>query len=285
MATHRKQKVAEIVQQLYDKLPPLLTSQLKADIRSLLWKNENILSVDEFDLGYTDILQHRIDTGDSKPVREALRRHPHAHMQFIDEHVEKMQKANVIVPARSEWGSNVCLAKKKDGTLRFAIDFRRVNKLTRLDSYPLPKIDNCLDALSGSCWFSTIDLRSGFWQVAQDPKDADKTTFITRQGSFKFRVLPLGLQGSPGLFQRVMDLILSGMTWKTALVYLDDIIVFSKTADEQLVRLDAVFERLAEHNLKIKPSKLCLFQEELVSWGTEFRLKVWPQTPRKLVPF
>ena len=188
----REQKVEEIVTKLCSSLPESLTTRQKTDIRSLLMKYEQILSVDEFDLGYSDILKHKIDTGDSRPVREALRRHPQAHLQFIDDHVEKMQQAGVIEPARSEWGSNVCLAKKKDGSLRFAIDFRRVNRLTRLDSYPLPRIDNCLDSLSGSCWFSTIDLRSGFWQVAQDPVDADKTTFITRQGSFRFRVLPFG---------------------------------------------------------------------------------------------
>jgi len=178
-----------------------------------------------------------------------------------------MQKAGIIELSHCEWSSNVCLANKKNGDLRFAIDYRKINKLSTPDSYPLPRIDNCLDTLSGSYWFSTIDLRSGFWQVAQDQRVGDKTTFITRKGSFKFKVLPFGLQGSPGLFQRVMDLILAGLNWQSCLVYIDDIIVFSKSPEEHLSRLEAVFKRLLENNLKLKPSKLCLFQERLIFLG------------------
>jgi len=215
-------------------------------------------------LGYTDILQHKIDTGSHEPIREALRRHPQAYLQHIDNEVENMLKANVIEPAHSEWASNVCLAKRKDGRLRFAIDFRRLNQITASDTYPLPRIDNCRDTLCGSAWYTSIDLRSEFWQVAQDPSDSDKTTFITRKGSFKFKVLPFGLKGLPGLFQRVMDLVLAGLTWQIRLVYIDDIIVFSRTIEEHLERLEEVFKRLADHKLKIKPSKLSLVQQELI---------------------
>ena len=159
----RPPKVAEIIRELCSKLPTELDHEIRKNFEQLLIKYEKILSVSEFDLGYTDILTHKIDTGSNRPVREALRRHPQAYLDFIDSEVEKMLQAKVIEPARSEWASNVCLAKKKDGGLRFAIDFRRVNRLSTPDSYPLPRIDNCLDTLSGACWFSTIDLRSGFW--------------------------------------------------------------------------------------------------------------------------
>ena len=178
-----------------------------------------------------------------------------------------MLAANVIEPAHSDWASNVCLAKRKDGRLRFAIDFRRVNRLTKPDAYPLPRIDSCLDMLNGSSWFCTVDLRAGFWQVAQDSADADKTTFLTRKGSYRFKVLAFGLQGSPSLFQRVMDLVLAGLTWQSCLVYLDDIIVFSRTPEDLLIRLEQIFQRLKQHNLKLKPSKLCLFQQELIFLG------------------
>ena len=277
----RPPKVAAIIQELCSKLPTELDHEIRKKFEQMLIKYEKILSVSEFDLGYTDILTHKIDTGSNRPVREALRRHPQAYLDFIDSEVEKMLQAKVIEPARSEWASNVCLAKKKDGGLRFAIDFRRVNRLSTPDSYPLPRIDNCLDTLSGACWFSTIDLRSGFWQVAQDKADADKTTFITRKGSFKFRVLPFGLQGSPSLFQRVMDLVLTGLNWQTCLVYIDDIIVFSRSPEEQLNRLETVFLRLAEHNLKIKPSKLCLFQRELIFLGYKISAKGIAADPEK----
>jgi hypothetical protein len=176
-----------------------------------------------------------------------------------------MLKAKIIEPAQSEWASNVCLAHRKDGGLRFAIDYRRLNRLTTGDSYPIPRIDSCLDVLNGSAWFSTLDLRCGFWQVAQNERDADKTTFVTRRGSFRFRVLSFGLQGSPSLFQRVMDLVLAGLTWDCCLVYTDDIVIFSRTQAEHIDRLEQVLRRLKEHNLKLKPEK-CQFLQQSVSF-------------------
>jgi len=263
----RATKIQEIVQQLYEQLPDSLSSDTKQEVITLLERYESILSVDDYDLEFTNILSHKIDTGGNRPVREALRRHPQPYMQYIDDEVDKMLAANVIEPAQSDWASNVCLAKRKDGRLRFAIDYRRVNRLTKPDTYPLPRIDNCLDMLNGACWFSTLDLRSGFWQVAQDPVDADKTTFITRKGSFRFKVLAFGLQGSPSLFQRVMDLVLAGLTWDKCLVYIDDIIVYARTPEMMLERLEQVFERLQKHHLKVKPSKLRLFQQKLTFLG------------------
>ena len=125
-----------------------------------------------------------------------------------------MLEANVIEPCASPWSSNVVLAKKADGSLRFCIDYRKLNDVTYKDSYPLPRIDTCLDALGGSTYFSTLDHRSGFWQVAIDPRDADKTAFFTRSGQFRFNVLSFGLANSPSMFKRLMDLILAGLTWK-----------------------------------------------------------------------
>ena len=119
-----------------------------------------------------------------------------------------------------------CTCTEASNTVRVAIDYRRLNAVTRQGSYPLPRIYSCLDALNGSSWFTTIDLRAGFWQVRQDPKDADKTAFITRKGCFRFKVLSFGLTGAPSLFQRLMGLVLAGLTWSIALVYLDDIGIF-----------------------------------------------------------
>jgi hypothetical protein len=135
--------------------------------------------------------------------------------------------------------------------------------------------------LNGACWFSTPDLRSGFWQVAQDPADADKTTFITRKGSFRFKVLAFGLQGSPSLFQRVMDLVLAGLTWDKCLVYIDDIIVYARTPEAMLERLEQVFDRLQTHNLKIKPSKLRLFQQKLIFLGYQISAEGISTDPAK----
>jgi hypothetical protein len=152
---------------------------------------------------------------------------------------------------------------KKDGSLRFCVDYRHLNNITVNDSYPLPRIDTCLDSLGGSCLLSTLDLRAGYFQTELDLSDADKTAFITRSGQYCFSVLSMGLVNAPSQFQRLMDLVLSGLLWKVCLVYLDDIIVFSDTFDKHLQRLGAVFSWLGDAHLKLKASKCQLFQPKV----------------------
>jgi len=263
----RKTKVTQVIEDLVKDLPPELDAHQIATIVQLMTKYQDILSVDDFDIGYTDLVSHRICTGDHPPIREALRRHPQAYMETIDQHVATMLQQGVIEPANSPWAANVVLVRKKDNTLRCAIDYRRLNQVNRKDSYPLPHIDSCLDALNSSAWFTTLDLRSGYWQVRQAPEDADKTAFVTRRGCYRFKVLSFGLCGAPGLFQRLMDLVMSGLTWSTMLVYLDDLVIFAKTFEEHHARLAAVLGRLRAANLKLKPSKCHFFQKKIQFLG------------------
>jgi RNase H-like domain found in reverse transcriptase/Reverse transcriptase (RNA-dependent DNA polymerase) len=125
----------------------------------------------------------------------------------------------------------------------------------------------CLNALGGSKYFSTLDMRAGYWQTEIEEDDRDKTCFVTRRGTFRFKVLSFGLSNAPALFQRLMDLVLVGLTWEICLVFLDDVIIMSETFDEGLVRLKAVFDRLRAANLKLKPSKCRLLQREVVFLG------------------
>ena len=173
----------------------------------------------------------------------------------------------IIEPAASPWASNVVLVKKKDGSPRFCVDYRRLNSITYKDSYLLPLIDNCLNALSGSSWYSTLDLRSGYYNIPIAESNRDKSAFITRQGCFRFTVMPFGLTCAPSVFQRLMDVVLCGLSYQACLVYLDDIIVFGKTFDEQLTRLGEVFSRLKAANLKLKPSKCFLCQRSVEFLG------------------
>jgi transposase InsO family protein len=250
-----------------DSLPDDLSDDERNAAMSFIRKHADVFSSNEFDIGRTYLIPHKIDTENKRPFRQPLRRHPLVHEQYIDDTVNNMLQHDIIEPAASPWASNVVLAKKGDGSLRFCVDYRQLNELTYKDCYPLPRISACLDALGGSSYFSTLDLRSGFWQTAIDPHDADKTAFITRRGQFRFKVLSFGLANAPSLFQRIMDLVLAGLSWECCLVYVDDIIVFSKTFELQATRLALVFKRLQDAGLKLRPDKCKLFQRKVAFLG------------------
>jgi hypothetical protein len=244
-----------------------VSQETRAKLTDILSSYVDIFSFSEFDLGSTDLVQHRIDTGLNKPFRQSLRPQARAHLPIIDKLLQDMQAQGVIEPCTSEWASNIVLVKKKDGSHRFCVDYRKLNDLTVKDAYPLPRIDTCLDSLEGSVWYSTFDLRSGFHQVRVDPRDVDKTTFVCHRGTYCFPKMPFGLCNAPATFQRLMDLSMLGLNFQVCLIYLDDIIVFSKDITSHLQRLELLFTRLREANLKLKPSKCHLLQKEVSFLG------------------
>ena len=178
--------------------------------------------------------------------------------------VQQMLASNVIRPSNSTWASPVVMVKKKDGSLRFCVDFRQLNAATVKDAHPLPWIDDLLDALHRARWFSTLDLKSGYWQVPIMEQDKEKTAFRTSSGQlYEFNQVPFGLCNAPATFSRLMDRILSGLHWETCLFYLGDIIVFSSTWEEHLARLRQVFDRLRHANLKLGAEKCAFAAKEV----------------------
>jgi len=151
--------------------------------------------------------------------------------------------------------------------MRFCVDYRKVNELVKKDKFPLPKIDTCLDTLNGCQYYSSCDLRWGYWQTEIDESDRDKTAFVTRKGQWRFKVLSFGLCNAPSQFARIMELVMSGLTYDICLVYLDDILVFSKTFEEHCDRLATIFNRLERYTLKLKPTKCHLFQRKVKFLG------------------
>ncbi|GES92926.1 retroviral-like aspartic protease 1 [Rhizophagus clarus] len=167
----------------------------------------------------------------------------------------------------SQWTSPVVVVEKKNGKKRLCVDYRKLNKVTKRDCYPLPRIDDMLETLSGSQWFSSLDLASGLWQVELDQKDREKSTFITRFGTYEFTVMPFGLCNAPATFQRLMDTVLRDILWQFVVVYIDDINVGSKTFEEHLLHLEQVFSRLAQAGLKLSPEKCFFFKDEIPFLG------------------
>ncbi|GFW41171.1 retrovirus-related Pol polyprotein from transposon 17.6 [Trichonephila clavipes] len=174
-----------------------------------------------------------------------------------------MKDNDILGPSSSPWSSPIVLVKKKEDSTRFCVDYRRLNDVTKKDSYPLPRIDDTLDTLAGNTWFSTLDLKSGYWQVELQPGDKDKTTFTKRQGLWQFKVMPFGLCNAPATFERLMETVLGGLSYEACLDYLDDIIIVGRSFEEHLKNIRRVLQKLKEANLKLSPSKCHLFRREV----------------------
>ena len=206
-----------------------------------------------------DVTEHGMDMQNNVPVKQRWKPWPRAKMEVADELVQQMLEDNVIEPSDSPWASPAVLVTKKDGTIRFCVDYRKVKFLTKKDSYPLPRIDDTLNTLGGAEYFCTMDLASGYWQVRMKKEDRPITAFTTHTDLFQFKVMPFGLTNAPATFQRLINTVLKGLQWQRCLVYLDDI-VFGKDISETLANLRMVMERLKAAGLKLKASKCQWFK-------------------------
>ena len=217
----------------------------------------------------TDLVEHRIITGDAKPIRKAPYRVPYALRDEMETQVKTMLKKGVIEPSSSPWAAPAILVPKKstDGRpkYRFCVDFRALNKITQFDNYPLPIFEETVSTLHGSQYFSVIDLYSGFWQIKLADEDKMKTAFTVPGGSYNFLKLPFGLSNSPASFQRLMDVVLRDLIGNELYVFIDDVIVFSNTIEEHAARLEHVLQRFAKANLQLQPGK-CVFAQPQVEY-------------------
>ena len=233
----------------------------------VLLEYEHCFEGGRYGLGRTNLAKHTIDTGDHPPFKMATGRQGWARNRILAEEVDKMLKLGVIEPSQSPWSSRPVLVRKRDNTLRFCVDYRTLNSFTKKDAFPLPRIDECLDALAGAKWFCTLDLSAGYWQIAMDEKDKEKTAFTTARGHYQFSVLPFGLCNGPATLERLMELVLGGLDLSTCLCYMDDIVVQGPTFEACLDNLTTVLSRLEKAGLRLKPSKCELFQKEVPFLG------------------
>ncbi|GFT05968.1 hypothetical protein TNCV_3927031 [Trichonephila clavipes] len=204
-----------------------LAPEQKSSAERLFQEFEDVFSRNSSDIGHTTVTQHRIDTADHPPIKQHPRRLPFAKQEEVETLLREMQENDIIEPSSSPWASPIVLVRKKDGSTRFCVDYRKLNDVTKKDSYPLPRIDDTLDTLSGHKWFSTLDLKSGYWQVEIHPEDREKQ-----------HSLPAKDYGSSKSCR-------------------------GRTFEEHLQNIRKVLSKLSDANLKLNPSKCKFFQKEV----------------------
>jgi len=245
-----------------------LSEEQQERVLILFEKWKAIFPKSSMDLGHTSAVRHKIELLNNEPFKEPCRRIPPALFGEVKQHIQEMLDIGAIRESKSPFSSNVVIVRKKDGTIRFCIDFRKLNARTKKDAYANPRVEDTLHMLSGAKYFSKLDLKSGYWQVELDEADKEKTAFqVWGVWFFEANRMPFGLCNAPATFQRLMERCMGELNLKDCLIYLDDIIIYSADIDSHLERLDAVFKRLAEFNLTIKPSKCEFFKTETTYLG------------------
>lgn len=220
-------------QSILDQLSVGGNTEQHTQLALLLEKYSFVFATEDEDLGYTDKVQHEIHLTDDMPVTQPYRRIPPTQYSEVREHIGKLLKKRVIRESTSAYALPIVLVWKADGTW-LCVDFRRLNSKTRRDAFPLPRIDESFDALRGAKFFSTIDLASGYHQVAMHERDRSKTAFTTPFGLYEYVRMPFGVCNGPVTFQRLMQVTMSDLIFQILLVYLDDILFFSETFEQHL---------------------------------------------------
>ena len=239
----------------------------KKRIEDLLAEYKDVFSQGENDLGRCGLVSHSIEIIGEKPKRCGVRPLNPAMREVLKTHIDELKSNDLIQPSNSEYACPVVMVKKKDGSLRFCCDFRRLNDVTRFDSYPLPRISEVISTLEGAKVFSTLDLKSGYHQILMNPEDRHKTAFATQFGLYEWKAMLMGLKNAPATFERLMDLIMTGLNWKNVLIYLDDILIFGKDFDEHYDNLREVLDRLRNAKLKLSPKKCHLLKSTVTYLG------------------
>ena len=219
----------------------------------------------------THLTSHAIKTEGAAPVKQPPRRVPLAYAADEKKAIEDLKAKGVIRESVSPWASPIVRVKKKDGGVRPCVNYRKVNELVKPDGFPLPRIQDCLDAVAGSELFSIFDLTSGYFQIPLLEQDIQKSAFVCKYGHYEMTRMPFGLNNAASTFQQTVELALSNLQWITCLIYIDDIIVFGKTFEQHMSRVEEVLERIKESGLKLKPEKTEMLQKEVVFLGHCFR--------------
>ena len=233
------------------------------EIQTLLNNFYHLFAFDLKDLSIAKGVYCAIDTGDALPIKQRNYRYSERELDEIDKQIYEMLDADVIERARSPWNTPIVLVKKSEDNYRFCLDFRKLNLVTKTDVYPIPFIEDLLEKVEGCPFISIFDLKSGYWQIPMENSSKEKTAFSSRIGSFQYKVMPFGLKNAPSVFQRYVDDIFRDKINRCLNVYIDDIIVYSRTFEDHLRDLEEIFNILADNNIRIHPEKSKFVCQEL----------------------
>ena len=258
-----KPTVPEHLSEAFNESTENLSPVEQVRLAALLSEHGDVFAKNEFDLGTFTEIEHGIETERAAPIKQRMRRTPACFVNEEEAHLKKMMGAGVIQESTSEWASSPVLIRKRDGTVRWCIDYRQLNNVTVKDVFPLPLVDDCLDTLAGNVWFSKLDANSAYWQINIKPEDRHKTAFHTRYGLFEHVKMGFGLCNAPATYARVMNLVMRGLHWKTALAFLDDVLIMGRTFEDHLSNLGEALKRFRKYGLKLKPKKCVFFQKEV----------------------
>lgn len=217
-----------------------------------------VLFDEDAPLGRIPGIRHTIPTADCQPTKTRQWRLPESARATIRDECAKMLRDDVIEPSMSPWLSPVVLVKKKDGGVRFCVDYKGLNRVTTADAYPMPRLDQTIDELAGTQWFTALDARSAYWTIEVEEKDRPKTAFSDGFRLFQFKRMPFGLATAPSTFQRAINAVLSPVLGKHALAYLDDVVIYSSSFEEHLDHLDETLRLLSQAGFRLNVQK-CRF--------------------------
>ena len=252
---------------LYKPISRGLLQTKYTSFNQLLENHRAAFSQNDRDYGHTTTVTHCIPTGEAYPVKQRHRRIPPHVFQEVKQHVQELVAQGVLKESCSVWASPAVVVMKKDGSVRFCYDYRKLNNVKHRDAYPLPRVEESLDALGHAQVFSSLDLTAGYFQVAVTEQDQEKTAVTTPFGLYQWTRMPFGLCNAPATFQCLMGAVPGDLAFKVLLVYLDDVLVFSRDFESHLEKLDLVLGRLREHGLKLKPQKCFLLRSEVKFLG------------------
>ena len=237
-------------------------SKHRQKVLNMLIKNKDLLAKKDSDLTQTSTVEMKIPAGSHPPIHQRPYRTPLNSRKIIDQAVSDMLSADIIERSRSSWAFPVVIVEKKDGSSRFCVDYRKLNKITKPIAQPIPLIDDIINRLSGAKYFSSLDLKSGYWQVKMNEADKEKTAFTCHKGLLNFKVMPFGLSQAPAIFTELMNEVLLGLD-DFATSYLDDVLIWSSSLEDHLTHIQQVLDRFRLHNLKLKMKNVVSCKQKL----------------------